>query len=179
MKWTVERWIDLGFVAALLILATISLVSISSTYRLIDTNRSITQDHRILEKLENVFSLLKDMEAGEGGYVITGNEDFLGPYYSADEVIKGEVEGLIVILTGHRDQGGLMSELAPLLTEELAILKGNIEMRKREGFAAAQHLIQSETGKKKMDEESTAGTGIEQVPPERDNKKAGELRLKK
>jgi diguanylate cyclase (GGDEF)-like protein/PAS domain S-box-containing protein len=152
MKWTVEKWINVGFVAALLILATISLVSISSTYRLIDTNRSITQDHRILEKLENVFSLLKDMEAGERGYVITGNEDFLGPYYSANEVIKDEVEGLTVMLTGNRDQSGLISGLAPLIREKLAIQKGNIEMRKREGFVAAQHLIQSEIGKKKMDE---------------------------
>ncbi|MDD5223837.1 MAG: diguanylate cyclase [bacterium] len=152
MKWTIEKWINVGFVAALLILATISLVSISSTYRLINTNRSISQDHRILEKLENVFSLLKDMEAGERGYVITGNEDFLGPYYSANGVIKDEVEGLAVMVTGNRAQSGLVSGLVPLLREKLDIQKGNIEMRKREGFAAAQHLIKSETGKKKMDE---------------------------
>ena len=151
MKWTIEKWINIGFVAALLILAMISLVSIRSTYRLIDTNRSLTQDHRILEKLESIFSLLKDMEAGERGYVITGNEDFLGPYYSAARVIDDEIEGLTGMLTENRDQSGLLSELNPLIREKLAIQKSNIEMRRRVGFTAAQHLIQSETGKKKMD----------------------------
>ncbi|MCX5867166.1 MAG: diguanylate cyclase [Proteobacteria bacterium] len=152
MKWTVEKWINIGFAVALLILAATGLVSIRSTYHLIDANRSVGQGHRVLEKLESVFSLLKDMEAGERGYVITGNEDFLGSYYSADQVIEKEIGELTRLLAANPVQGKLMSELAPLIREKLKIQSGNIESRRREGFAVAQHLIQAETGKRKMDE---------------------------
>ena len=65
MKWTVKKWINIGFVATLLILAIISLVSIRSTYQLIDTNRSLTQKHQMLEKIDNVFSLPKDSQSGK------------------------------------------------------------------------------------------------------------------
>src|SRR4030095_15047959 len=47
-----------------------------------------------LDQLRVVFSSLQDAETGAQGYVLTGNEETLSPYYAAERSLEGQLDRL-------------------------------------------------------------------------------------
>ena len=80
MKWNVGMKIGTGFALALAILVAIGAVSYRSTAKLTDTAEWVDHTHQVLEKLEALLSGMIDIETGDRGYVITGEESYLEPY---------------------------------------------------------------------------------------------------
>ena len=91
---TIGKKIGAGFALPLAILIVIGAVTYWSTNRLIDTNHAVTHEHELLEKIEEVLSMVKDAETGQRGYVITGSDAYLEPHRQARDRIDPLVEEL-------------------------------------------------------------------------------------
>ncbi|HEY4491451.1 MAG TPA: CHASE3 domain-containing protein, partial [Acidobacteriota bacterium] len=143
MKWTVGTKIVTGFALALAVLVIIGVVSYRSVTKLIETADHVTHTHQMLETLEELFSLLKDVHRGGRGYVITGDESFLEPYTTAIEKIDPDFEALVRLTSDNENQRRRLVELKPLITDALAGVKETIVIRREKGLEQAIEKVKT------------------------------------
>jgi signal transduction histidine kinase/CHASE3 domain sensor protein/ActR/RegA family two-component response regulator len=142
-----ERKVRLGFAFALACLAVIGVVSYLSVVRLKQNAAWVEHTHQVLGSLELLLAAATDSETAERGYVITGDEDYLEPYRQAAAVIDSQMRHLRELTADNRAQQQRLDSVMALVTERLAILRAVIDLRKDQGFAAAQGEILTGKGK--------------------------------
>src|SRR5580704_8866781 len=77
---TIGRKIWGGFGLITVILVGVGLIALWSTSRLIVANGWLSHTQEVLTNLDSLGSSMKDVETGQRGYIVTGDEAFLGPY---------------------------------------------------------------------------------------------------
>jgi CHASE3 domain sensor protein len=162
-SWTFGRQIALGFGLSVFILLIVGAVAYRSTDVLVDNNASVAHAHVVLEDLSQLLSLMKDTETGQRGFVITGDEAYLEPYAAALTRVRTTLDNLRVLCGNSPQQLRRLDEAEPLIAGKLAELKRTIELRRSQGFEATQKVIQSNEGKKAMDELRKALGAMDQV----------------
>lgn len=95
MPNTMKRNLQRGFGLSLLVLIISSVASYISIRQLSDQAELVNHTNVVIQKAEKAFSLLKDAESGQRGYLLTGSNTFLAPFINA----KNEVFGVIDTLT--------------------------------------------------------------------------------
>jgi len=151
MRATTQNRLRLG----LGILLTLLVVNAAITYRNLDNLRSTSQwtEHtqEVLAALEVVFSDLKNAEAANRGYVITGNEDYLVPYQAAIGRFEKNIAALQDLTRDDTDQAADVAQLRMKMTERLDLMQRTLEARRNAGFPAAQTLIAGGSGRNLME----------------------------
>lgn len=145
---------NLGFIFAITILLIAGIFSFVNLTTLIDSNARVSQILLTLTKLEETLTLLVDAETAQRGYVITGDEAYLEPYYKAIDSKAGITQNLIEIRTLIADkpeQQTRLEQLMPLVDERLRGIEQVVRLREEAGFESAQEVILSGTGKETMD----------------------------
>ncbi|PPS42708.1 hypothetical protein B1A85_13390 [Chroococcidiopsis sp. TS-821] len=140
------------FGIASLILIVISFVSYRNLNGLIRTYNQATNSHEILEKLEAVVSQMKDVETGQRGYVITGQDNYLEPYNKATASIAQHLEELRYLLGGEPKYQPQLKKLESLIQQRIAFSQSVIDARRKFDFETARQLTLSGRGKHLMDE---------------------------
>jgi len=142
-----ERKVRLGFTFALACLAVIGVVSYLSVVRLKENAAWVEHTHEVLSSLELLLAAATDSETAERGYVITGDQSYLEPYRQAAAVVDGQTRRLRELTADNRAQQQRLDSVAALVNDRLANLRGVIELRQDQGFAAAQGEILTGKGK--------------------------------
>lgn len=152
MKWSVGTKIGAGYAFALIILASLGMVSYQNTTRLIEASNMAAHTHQVLEGLEKVVSILKDTETGQRGYLITGDEHYLDPYTAGVSAVSPAIQNLRALTADNPNQQRRIDALEPLIADKLAELKETIDLRRGTGFDAAVKIVRTDRGKKAMDD---------------------------
>ncbi|HYL78104.1 MAG TPA: PAS domain S-box protein [Bryobacteraceae bacterium] len=121
-----------------------------SEYRRASTDALRTQ--QILISMQRLLSTTLDAETGQRGFLLTGDERYLAPYYSAIQAVSSERATLKGLMTRPRDEPGEIARLSKLVDQKLEELHTTIEVRRIEGFQAALDTVLSDRGKQIMDE---------------------------
>jgi CHASE3 domain sensor protein len=95
---------------------------------------------------------LVDAETGQRGYLLTGEEAYLEPYRAANKEIDQAISNLKNLTSDNPNQQKRIQILKPLVEKELAELQRTIDLRKNEGFAAANRVVLEGSGKRRMDQ---------------------------
>lgn len=141
-------WFMLGFVL-LILNAGISYRNISA---LIVTSSQVVHNEQVLKRLSELQSDMTDAETGQRGYVITGEERYLEPYFAAHRALPARLQELRRLLTDNREQVARLNQLEPLLGEKFDELAQTIAARKQaDGFNAAADMVRGDLGKQIMD----------------------------
>jgi signal transduction histidine kinase/DNA-binding response OmpR family regulator len=101
---------------------------------------------------ESVISLLKDVETGQRGYLITGDARYLEPYDAAISKVKRVYEEVKDLTKDNPGQQGRLDLVIPLIEKKLAELRETIALRKGVGFEAALEVVLTNRGKTIMDD---------------------------
>lgn len=109
------------------------------------------RSRNILLSLEQCLSLVKDAETGQRGYLLTGNENYLEPYYSSLKLIDEKISYLQNQLQDDAASRPKLEELKICLNEKLQEVRETIQLRRDSSFEAAVRLILSDKGKLTMD----------------------------
>ncbi len=148
----------LGFALVLLLVLTNAIVSYRSVRRVAVNNERVLKNTRVLAEMQEVLSAMQDAETGQRGYIITGRENYLEPYYKARGSIAVHQRNLRELV----EEPEVVRQLPMLdqqIEERLASLKETIVVRRDQGLDAAQKRILIGTGKRKMDDiRRTIGT---------------------
>ncbi|TXH29287.1 MAG: histidine kinase, partial [Cyclobacteriaceae bacterium] len=83
MRFYFDKRVLIGFTITMLVLLMLGIFSYHSTQRLMDASNLETHASRVMNTAERVVKAMIDMESGQRGFLITGTEDFLEPYYDA------------------------------------------------------------------------------------------------
>jgi hypothetical protein len=144
-----------GFGLASAILVLVGVISYQNTRILID-NRN-----QVINKLEELLSVMKDAETGQRGYILTGQESYLEPYQAVVTNIDPKITELKNFIADQPSQKKQFTALQSLIAAKLSILKQTISLRQNQGFEAALQVIQTNQGKNLMDDIRIAINEIE------------------
>jgi diguanylate cyclase (GGDEF)-like protein len=144
MRW--KATID-GIALAALIFAVVAIVAVStvaviSAESLISTNEKILRAQRLISSLEAIRYHSLALDAGEQNFIITGNPRDLGPYHAGIAELEAE---LSYLADKNDDAPYLEGNFAELATTVRALIikeREIVDVRRRQGFAAAQALTQ-------------------------------------
>jgi signal transduction histidine kinase len=143
--------VRIGFGLALLALAIISVVSYTSTSRFVETVFLRKQTYEDLNSLEAILSIMKDAETGQRGYLLTGDEKYLGPYVAAVAELDGELKKLRAIYADSPKRREHLEALETLCADKRAELAETIQFRQNLGLEAALEVVRSDKGIRIMD----------------------------
>lgn len=120
--------------------------------RTADDNRRVAHTNEVLYHLETLISALKDAETGQRGYIITGREEFLQPYYAAKLTVPREFGTLRRLTRDNPVQQGRLDQLQPIMLSRLHVLTVNVGLRRSGGLTAAQTAIRQGNGRRMMED---------------------------
>ncbi len=126
-----------GFGAALALLICVGILSYWSVVQNANERQWVNHTHLVLEKLDALTATLIDAETGERGYVLTGDESYLGPYNGAASKALENSKDLREMTADNPVQQRALDRLEPVIATRLAMLQHGIELRRQGGLALA------------------------------------------
>jgi two-component system, sensor histidine kinase and response regulator len=141
MRTTLQSKVAIGFVLAGLVLVFILVVQIRYFTGLRNDSAEVERTHEVKRHFDKLFSLVKDLERGHRGYVISGDPVYLEPYYAAEEGIPQELKTLEQLIKDPAQDRRLQA-VQPLIAQEFAYSRESIRLRREKGLAAATEYFQ-------------------------------------
>jgi len=115
------------------------------------SDRMIWHTHRVIVSITRAVSSLREAEAVQRGYLISGENSYLLPYSTIVQSVHQNWDELKRLTVDDTAQQQRIARLEPLITEKLADLDLTIKVRREQDFAAAQRLVMNNYGKDVMD----------------------------
>jgi signal transduction histidine kinase len=144
-------------VQSLLILSiVVTVVSAIVTYlSAAEKKESITlviHTYKVIQASNRLLSLLKDMEIGHRGYLITADSAFLQPYHEAMLDIDNDMDTLASLVERNPHQFDVLQhQIIPLVTRKKASLEESVTILQQHGKDSASHFASMRTAKATMD----------------------------
>ena len=151
MKRAPIRQITAGLAVALSLLVVNAAVSYRNILKLIENEQQVSHTHMVLATLEGTLSTLKDAQTGQRGYLLTGKERYLEPYYAAIKRVQQQVTTLRQLTADNQRQQQRIQALEQAIATKLAELRETIQLRQNQGLEAALQIVQTDRGKQIMD----------------------------
>ena len=142
---TLTRAIALPLVALVLFVSVLlwQLEDMLAAASLVDrTDQAISQAYQTQK-------LLVDMETGLRGYLITGEQEFLGPYQQAQPAVRSSISQLAAFAADDPTQAEQLTQLIPQYDQWERYSQEAISLRDTGGDYTS--LVQSRAGKQRMD----------------------------
>ena len=146
---TFKRNLLFGLGLSMILLLISAFASFFSITNLIENSQMVRNSNRIIKDLDNVFSLVKDAETGQRGYLLTGDQVFLDPYTKAKEKLSISISDLSSEFTETATQSENFTKLKTSTEERLRILDQNLLEKRAKKVVTTEQLL---AGKKYMDE---------------------------
>lgn len=146
-------WLSVSLlVAAFLAFIGTALGASQSLAALLERNAERSQALRTQTELQRLLTLLVDVETGQRGFIITGQQPFLRPYERALGELNDVRAELQERLPRQGTSAAALSRLDALITERLTQTRTTISRRLSDGEVVARDLGAYVDGKRVMDE---------------------------
>lgn len=147
MRWTVGTKIGAGFCLAVVIFLIVGAVSYQSTIQLVEASDARRETFELLNELDDVLSVMQDVQIGERGYALTAEERYLEPYRAAAAALDTRMEAIRQSTAGSPQDARRVAALEPLVRELVAFAGETVDAVRTGGTAAGLERIQSGRGK--------------------------------
>ncbi|HVI88516.1 MAG TPA: CHASE3 domain-containing protein [Dongiaceae bacterium] len=151
-NWTFGKRLAVGFSLAGIILILIVGAAYRNTSALIENDDWVDHTSQVRLALAELLSDFTDAETGQRGYIITGDESYLEPYQAALTSIKSVGTKLKDLTKDNDRQQRRLSDMQAPLDAKVAELKQTVDLRRSQGFDAAEKVVSTGQGKSYMDQ---------------------------
>ncbi len=151
-SFVLERKVWIGFALGLLALVLFGGMSYRSVVRLRSDVESVDHTHQVISSLRRLLSTVTDAEASERGFLITGDEAYLGPANSAVRVVNVNLSDLRNLTADNPAEQQHLEMLDPLVAARVSNIQEIIEARRSWGFGAAEAILVTGRGKAIQDQ---------------------------
>lgn len=142
-----RRVVNAAFGLLFLAVTAFGVISYLNTSHIAQTTAWVIRTHQVLAELESVLSHLAAAEAGQRGYLITDNVQYLKTYDVAIDTIDNVLRELRRLVTDDQDQIKSLDELEPLVNKRLAMLKKSLDTGQSKGFEAFKGTMLADEGR--------------------------------
>jgi CHASE3 domain sensor protein len=80
VSYPLSQKVQLAFLSAVLTLLVVGVISYRGIIVAAESARWVQHTHEVLENLADSLSAMQNVESSDRGFVLTGQEDYLGPY---------------------------------------------------------------------------------------------------
>ncbi|HEV8368589.1 MAG TPA: CHASE3 domain-containing protein [Pyrinomonadaceae bacterium] len=152
MKWSVGTKITAGFSVALIVFVIVGMISYRSTTQLIGASDQRKHTYDVLGLLDDALSSLQDVETGQRGYLLVGDDSYLEPYQAGSDKLDQRLQEIKRLTVDNPRQQQRIDRLSTLVKERLASARETIELRRRGKADEALQIIKTGKDKSLMDE---------------------------
>lgn len=145
---TTNRRIAVGFLVALVLIVSGFVMSFYSYTQYGKDAGRVRHTHDVISALETTLSLLKDVETGSRGYVITNDSAYLEPYLTALRLLPAQLNKVRTLVADNPAQSRQATLLARLVGEKVAITKLRAETKLTDVRRGRSYTAE---GKRRMD----------------------------
>ncbi|MCP3991555.1 MAG: methyl-accepting chemotaxis protein [Actinomycetia bacterium] len=149
---TIGAKIGAGFGVVVLMFAVVGVVSFANVNHLSATADEVDHTHRSLEEIDHVFESVLEIEAGMYNYVLTGDEHALEQYEHGEATLWERFEAGRASNLTEPGQLALWDKLEPELHQLTMQTDHIVELRRTEGFEAANAVVGTGEAKLLMEE---------------------------
>lgn len=110
----------------------------------------VSHTWRVIDALHALNDSLKDAETATRGYLLTGDEDYLGPYSQAKKNLPGELVDIQRLTTDNADQQQQLHELHALIATRMSLLEESIQARRKGETGSVHQIVIGGTGLAEM-----------------------------
>jgi len=116
-----------------------------------EDNQKVVHSQETITAIDGLLSSAQDAETGQRGFLLTDNEKYLEPYWSALAIIPSRVDTITQLTLDNPSQQARIKVLHGFLDNKLAELKETIDLRRTKGVDAALAVVTTDRGKAAMD----------------------------
>ena len=116
------------------------------------TFSSFDHTHRINDTLDEILVELLNVETGNRGFAISGDEAFLKPYQAGISAVPKALAAAKELVKDNPGQQQRLAVLEPLIQEKINLASSAVQLRHSGNGDAARELISKGQGRKTMDE---------------------------
>lgn len=142
-----KRNLLIGYTVSLVLLVISSVASYISIQNLMSSSEMVRHTNEVIQLLNNVELAAKDGEAGQRGYLLTGEERFLTPYQGAYERGLASLNKVQESTIDNNDQQKIVQELKEAFEMRFTTMQDVINQRNTTGQI---DLAKMETGRRYM-----------------------------
>jgi CHASE3 domain sensor protein len=130
--------------------------------RLESANRQMAVALAMQAAVHQTLALITDAETGQRGFLLTGKEEYLGPYKASIPKIEGEFSKLreLLVESGTPSDRDRADRLNNLIGQKLLELEAVIALYQKDGAESALALMNTGIGRRTMDTIRTEVEGI-------------------
>ena len=152
---TLNRKILVGFISSALILIGVAIFSYTNSEKFITSNAIVDQTNKALFEFGQIQSAITDAEAGNRGFVITGDDTYLEFFVNADESTNEHLEKARNLTKDNPIQQKNLEELEIEIRIRFSQLQKGIDLRRIVpivvGVQKAKEYVIAGVGKKTQD----------------------------
>ena len=104
LNLSIRQKITFAFALPLFLMTLVATLLYVTSNRQSESARWVEHTHQVISQGNQLLRLLVDMETGERGYVITGNEVFLEPFNKAKKIWSSEIDSLTQLVSDNPEQ---------------------------------------------------------------------------
>lgn len=127
-----------------------------------EAERWVSHTYRLLNSAESLFSVVKDAEAGQRGFLLTSDSQYLAPYHSALSTVPKTLQELKQLTADNPRQRARLTEIGRLADERLSVLGRSIDLHNAGKVNFALSVVRSGEGKRAMDKLRSATAEFEE-----------------
>lgn len=159
-----EPKLVLAFLATLLLLAANGYVAQRAVRVVTGNDRLLAHTEEVLGALEALQATVTDAETGQRGYVLTGRETYLIPYLEAKASLSDRLSRLRTLTADNPLHQRRLPLLETKIHAKITELGETIDLRRKEGYAAALAVVETNRGASLMNgvREDIAGMKAEE-----------------
>src|SRR5262245_52813985 len=146
--------------AIAIMLLFVDYLAYETTSRLKKDREVVARAHEVLDELQDTRALLDDAETHQLGYLITGDEEFLGPFEQAWEKFAPKIQSLRRLLADNPAQLDRIDRLTAAVDKKFSELRQVVETLKARGARRAREQVAGRPGSLLKDEGREIITGM-------------------
>jgi CHASE3 domain sensor protein len=150
-SWTVGRQFFAGLFLISSLIGIFIFLTRNGTQNVLGAAALVVRSHQTIDQIDQVFASIKDAEAGQHDYLLSGREDALDFHRQAQLNLPKEFETLRESLSGSPEQLRRLDTLKTLAEQRLNSLRANIEVRRNQGLDAALERVKAGESTRTMD----------------------------
>ncbi|QIZ71280.1 chemotaxis protein [Oxynema aestuarii AP17] len=151
-QWRLGKVVPISLGIITFVNVVIAATYYTSTQSLVNSTRWVNHTNEVKADLRLLEKKMVDAETGQRGFLVTGKESYLDPYYQADREHKIILVELREKIQDNPAQLQRLAELENQIQEKFSELSQTIELKKADREQEARAIVLSDRGQQIMDE---------------------------